>query len=673
MKKSLKIGLGLIGALISFFIAAAALLVALVDPNDYKAEIAQAVKENTGRELVFEGDIDFNFFPWLGLKVGPITLGNASGFSPKEMIRINKAEASIKILPLLSGNVAIGVVVLDGFTANLAINKQGVSNWDDLTKADGTAKTAKSAPATAQQSGGSKLKSLAVEGVEITNASVIYEDHKAGTQSSLTDLNLTIGPVADKLVTPFELYFDLKLDNPKVETRPKVTGFAEFDKAAGTFRITELAVTALNIAITGDFFAKSDKDVLNYSGELKLAEMSVKELMKQLSLAPMETADPKALTKASALIKINGTADTVSLENLTAKLDDTTIIGTGTIQHFSQPASTVTLNIDTIDVDRYMAPVKEGESSPAEKATPASKDSAQEPTMTSLRDLNLKAKLTIGKVKAMNMHVSDIFCNLVAKNGIITIKPFSAKLYDGSLTAHSTLNVKGKIASWKEAADLKGVQAGPLLKDLTGKAHLLGTTTAKYALTGSGLTPANIKKSVSGTASFAFTDGAINGINIAKMIRDALNVIKGKSTKSDEPAKTDFAELLGSAVLKNGHITNNDLSMKSPLLRLAGKGWADLPQNNVDYLATVTVVGSLKGQKGASLNELSGIPLPIKITGSLDSPGFALDGKAMAEALLKGKFEKGKKDLKKNLKGKIFGKEKSGGKKSPASLLKGLF
>ena len=112
MKKTLKIALIAAGALIALFILAAVILVATVDPNEYKAEIAKAVKDSTGRELIFEGDMGFRFFPWLGLKVGPIALGNAPGFSPDEMLRIEKAEAAVRILPLLSGQVAIGVVKL---------------------------------------------------------------------------------------------------------------------------------------------------------------------------------------------------------------------------------------------------------------------------------------------------------------------------------------------------------------------------------------------------------------------------------------------------------------------------------------------------------------------------------------------------------------------------------
>ena len=681
MNKTLKTGLIIVGALAALFAAAAIILAVTFDPNDYKKEIAKAVKESTGRELVFEGDISLNFFPWLGLEVGPVALDNAKGFQPKEMVRVNKAMASIRVLPLLAGDVMIGQVVLDGFTLNLAVDKRGGSNWADLSGGEaeeGEPKTSSGAKEGAAK-GSSAPETLSVEGVKITNAQVNYVNAQNGQMASVTDLNLTIGEVGDKLTTPFELTFGLKL-NDKIETKPTLTGFATFNQAQGTLELGDLALALLNMRWTGFFYAKSDDDKLNYSGEFKLASMSPKELMTQIGETPPVTADPKALTRAEADIKVNGTGDSVSLEDLTVKLDATTLKGTGSVANFAKPAITVQANVDDLDVDRYLAPKAEGGAANAEPAakTESAASPAEEPNLSALRDLDLTAKLTVGKLKAMNLRIADILLEARAKDGILTVKPFEAKLYEGTLSGHSVLDATDKIAAWKEQAELKDVQAGPLLKDLTGKDHVLGTAVAKYDVIGEGLTPDNIKKTLTGTASFAFTDGAINGVNVAKMLRDAWARLKGKPVSADEPVKTDFAELLGSAVMKKGYITNNDLLMKSPLLRLTGKGWADLPKNGVDYLATVTVVGTLKGQDGASMEELKGVPLPIRVKGALDKPEIGLDPKALAEALFKGSFKKGTKDLEKNLKKSILGTTKSSTttdgtqEQKPGGLLRGL-
>lgn len=682
MNKALKITLIVVGALTALFITAAIILVLTVDPNEYKTEIAQAVKTETGRDLNFEGDISFNLFPWLGLKVGPIALGNAHGFSPSEMLRINKAEASIQIMPLLSGEVAIGIVVLDGFTLNLAKNKKGETNWDDLTKSKEGQAEAATPDTPTKDDRHDKVDALSIEGIEITNANVLFDDQQTGKKSSLNNLNLEIGEVGDKTRFPFKLTFDLKLDDPKIDTRPELAGFAEFDQNAGTFNISEMELNALGMKITGLFYAKTKNSKFDFSGELNLAELSLRKMMTEIGLEPPVTADPKVLDRVSADIKFNGTASSASLEKLIVKLDDTTIEGTGSVNNFDKPVIGFVVNVDGIDVDRYLPPATEKTEATAKPAEPSADGSpAQEPDLKALKELDLTGKLTIGKVKAMNLTVTDILLEVQSKNGVLSTKPFSAKLYEGSLNGWGLLDTNPKIATWKENATLKGVQAGPLLKDLTGKDQIQGVTVIKYDLNGYGLTPDNIKKSLTGTASFAFTDGAISGVNVAKMLRDTFNTLKGKPTSPDETEKTDFAELLGSAVMEDGHITNNDLLMKSPLLRVTGKGWANLPKDSVDYTAIVTVVGTLKGQDGSSIEELSGLPLPINVKGDLQSPSISLDGKAMAEALFKGTFKQGTKGLEDKLRKGILGEgtgdagssESTDTKKKPGSILKGLF
>lgn len=662
MGKAIKILLIIAGVLLALFVAAAAILVATVDPNDYKEEIAQAVKENTGRELKFEGDMSFNFFPWLGLKVGPMALGNAAGFSPDEMVRINKAQASIQIMPLFTGEVKVGKVVLDGLTANLAKNRKGITNWDDLVKPAEPAKKNKAAKLVKQKSDGDKqLESLSVEGVEITNANILFDDQQAGKKTTVNNLNLMVGEIGSGERFPFELSFDLKLDDPKIDTRPVLSGFGTLDQDAGTFDIDELKLAALNLELTGKLFAKF-KDAVSYSGELALAEMSVKKLMMELGMEPLETADPKAMQAVSADLRLNGTDTSVTLESLTVKLDDTTVTADGSVTNFDKPAIRIVLNVDDIDADRYMPPKAEGESEKAAESTaPATEEPAQEPDLSALKELDLGAKLTMGKLKVMNLIITEILAEITAKNGVLAAKPVSLKLYEGTYTAEGKLDANPRLATWSEKGQLSEVKAGPLLKDLTGKAHLEGTGVVKYNLHGFGLTPDNIKRSVTGTASFAFLDGAINGINVAKMIRDGWNKLKGKPAGPKEPEKTDFAELLGSATLHEGHIVNKDLLMKSPLLRLIGEGWANLPGNNIDYLATATVVGTLKGQDGESMEDLKGLALPVRIKGDLDQPDISLDMAAMAKALFGDSIKKGTKAIEDSLRKTILGGESKPG------------
>jgi AsmA protein len=87
--------------------------------------------------------------------------------------------------------------------------------------------------------------------------------------------------------------------------------------------------------------------------------------------------------------------------------------------------------------------------------------------------------------------------------------------------------------------------------------------------------------------------------------------------------KTDFAELSGSFTIKNGLVSNDDLKMLSPLLRVSGKGTADMPPRTVNYRVEPKAVSSLSGQGGVA--DKAGITVPIIVEGSWDNPSFRPD------------------------------------------------
>jgi AsmA protein len=202
-------------------------------------------------------------------------------------------------------------------------------------------------------------------------------------------------------------------------------------------------------------------------------------------------------------------------------------------------------------------------------------------------------------------------------------------------------------------------------------------------LTARGTAPDAIKRTLNGNIAFQFLNGAINGVNIGKMIRDARAKLQGGATPGgDEPAKTDFAEITGTAPVKDGLVSNQDLSAKSPLLRVEGKGTASLPKETVDYRATVTLVATSQGQGGKELDDLTGVPIPLKVTGTFANPSYGLDTEGLVKALAESKA----KDLLDKQKGKVTDKVKDqvkdklggsvdkilGGDKKGGGLLKGI-
>tara|TARA_B100000676_G_scaffold64157_1_gene63619 strand:+ start:1051 stop:1953 length:903 start_codon:yes stop_codon:yes gene_type:complete len=194
--------------------AAIVLIPMLVDPNDYKAGIADATKAQTGRELKNEGDLKMTVFPILGVEVGPLSLSNAEGFSAPVFLKSERTQVRVNVLPLLTEQrIEADTIEIYGLHVNLEQNKSGATNWDDRTKGSGKASgdvgsSSGNAPAVA----GFALGGLNVKGAQITWK-------QPGPQVMLTNVDLQTGAV--ELGKPIEVSggLDIALSNPAAKGR----------------------------------------------------------------------------------------------------------------------------------------------------------------------------------------------------------------------------------------------------------------------------------------------------------------------------------------------------------------------------------------------------------------------------------------------------------------------
>ena len=99
------------------FIAVAIMVVVIVmlavalpvmfDPNDYREDIEIAVTESTGLEFSVDGEITWSVFPWVGMRAGPLILGNAEGYQEAYLARIQSIDVRVRLVPLLSGQIDV--------------------------------------------------------------------------------------------------------------------------------------------------------------------------------------------------------------------------------------------------------------------------------------------------------------------------------------------------------------------------------------------------------------------------------------------------------------------------------------------------------------------------------------------------------------------------------------
>ena len=340
--------------------------------------------------------------------------------------------------------------------------------------------------------------------------------------------------------------------------------------------------------------------------------------------------DKYQISNLKAGLKADG--QKLSLNPLIAKVDDSQINANLGISQFNNPAYNFDIKIDKLDADRYLT-----------KGDPKAKSSDTPIDLSVLKKLNATGEAKIGWLKLANVKTENVNLGLKANDGIATLSPFAANLYNGSMSG--TLKVDARATptiAFKQ--NMKGVSVGPLMVDAIKNDMLSGTGTVNVDVTTAGNTVSALKKGLLGNASLNLADGAIKGVDIAGSIRDLkskVNILGKKDASADKSKKTDFSELTATFDIKNGVAHNEDLAMKAPVLRLAkgdSRGDIDIGNEKINYLAKPTIVKSLKGQGGAELDDLSGIAIPVKITGTFADPKYGMDFAAVGSAIAQSKL-----------------------------------
>ena len=130
MNKSLKIFLLVLATIVGLGGLGIWYFAATINPAQLTQLLSSAIKEATGRELKIAGPVSLRIFPSLGITAERVSLSNATWAEKSDMLRVQRLELDIELIPLLSKRVELNTINLSGVDAYLQTNKLGVGNWD---------------------------------------------------------------------------------------------------------------------------------------------------------------------------------------------------------------------------------------------------------------------------------------------------------------------------------------------------------------------------------------------------------------------------------------------------------------------------------------------------------------------------------------------------------------
>ena len=315
-----------------------------------------------------------------------------------------------------------------------------------------------------------------------------------------------------------------------------------------------------------------------------------------------------------------------------------------------RPAITARLDVDTLDLNPYMPP----QAAPSQAATPSGQGSSQEAgsgggqgtasaagwseepiDASALGMLDADLSFSANQLLVQKIKVGRSAVRVQLADSRLSVDLSELNLYGGQGKGLVSLDARKPVLAVEKQFTLVGVQAFPLLSDAAEFDRLEGTADFSMAMTTRGRSQMDMVKALNGQGAFTFLDGAIVGINLAQMVRNVTTAF----TASGERQKTDFAELSGTFTVKNGLLSNNDLSLIAPLVRVGGAGTTDMPTRTINYRIEPRAVASIQGQGGAS--DLAGVTVPIIVEGTWDKPSYRPD----LAALITGGAGKAIKDI----------------------------
>ncbi|MCD6224830.1 MAG: AsmA family protein [Deltaproteobacteria bacterium] len=633
MKRLIKWCLIVCLSIIVLIIAALLVVPHFINIQHYKPVIEKKVAEATGRSFTIGEDLSLSLFPVAGISFSDLHLGNPKGFKQKDFVVIESFEARVDMMKLILSffkDIRITRFIVKG-PKIILIQKKGLSNWE------GIGKSREDAPSKPEpESNGKKsefnipVDSFNVDEFSISGGSIIFIDETRGKKKEISDLTLRIDDLS--LDHPIQINFSAKLDGQPVSLKGSMgPPGEEFLKGKIPFNISVMAANQLDIKINGfvvDPAAAPEAEI-----KLRVAPFSPRKLCKQLELdfppdsSYMDTSDPEVLNLAALTVNLKGDEHSISVSNGLLEIDDSTLKFSADAEEFSKPNLNFNLELDQIDLDRYLPPEQEKpatkkEVGQEEKQIKAVAATDSKPDYTPLRKLILKGRIKIGKIKICNAKIKDFDLLISGENGIFKINPLTLNLYQGDVTTVGLVDVKNDIIKSSLTLDVKNLDTGGLLADTSGKDFLEGTLNTTLNLKIRGYNPGEIKKSLNGSGELDLTNVAIKGIDLTAMVKNTKSAFT-KIMDGKEESITKFGKIFSSFTIVDGIVNISDTGFISHDIRLTAMGRADLVKELLDLRLEPFLVekenDDKKERKGSEYL------IPVLITGNFSSPEFRPD------------------------------------------------
>jgi AsmA protein len=585
--------LWILGGLIALGLIAMLLLPMLIDEQALIDLAQEQVRTNSGGELIVGGEAELSFFPRFGIRLEDTSLNlpAQSEFDQSITASIQTLDVGLALLPLLSGNVDVGTILISGVKAEItepqalppAPEPQPIMSDREWEKRGELIRQTKAREKQRQLNEQQGITGVAIiaEALQIEDISVIMRTRDGKLANEIAVEDLTLSGV------------NTRNDPMSLEGHLRVLG-------DGSAAPLELDLNGF-IRLASDFTAIQLENLqTNIEGALTHPVSS--SLSGKFVMSPAK-AD-FTLTAVLPGGDVNGALTWAALESPEIKLDLTTArLDTGQLQ----PAPAPVGGSNRPDPQPTANTQKRGES----VAVPL--------PVGPLRDLDLELRINADALIAAGQTITDAQVSMRVRDGVAEIDYLRGVLHQGQLDTRIALNARRPVVEAEVKGGLKGVNMNSLLASLGNADAASGRIEMGWDFETEGATSDDLVASMDGDLNVAGQDLVLEKVSVQALICSAVAVVNKIPPIAGLPTNTPITDLSLSVDFDEGVGDIEKLRFATPGVVMKGEG--DISLSTLDFGFR------LEGQVNNEIMEVSplcvidqryaGVDWPVDCQGSL--------------------------------------------------------
>ena len=643
MKLILKIAV----VMLVLFLGSYIFLNKFISPEFIKEKVSKTVSQKIHRDVVIGGNLSWSLFPRIKISIHDVKLGNPANFQGSHpfFLEVSKLDLGLDPFKLIRKKIEVNYLAVDGLSVFLFVNNKGQNSWN-LSMSNEKPSLNKNREQEISSDSKEALLNLNIGSFVLNNVNVSYEDKIKNKKIDLKKLHVNTSGVKANIPFKFissgvveldkdkNVQFDLssnvlfasdgskiQLDHFSSKSKIQMPGMLPavlseqgeiiVDIEKKYFWIQDLQ-GQFDAAMVKGFLEGSFQDINSpsISGSLILLPVDPKRLLQVFKQTVPVFQNSNALNRFSAEFQFHVTPNVLMMNDMKVKLDDSTVLGSVGITDLKNKTFQFDLNLDQVDMNRYVLKSAAATGNVSQAATSSNKNLSDNEIKipTILQQLSGFGSLNVDAIQIQKMPIHGLSINLSAKQGVYMINPLKMKFaqgnYIGRLQFNSltpTFNLKGTFL---------GIDAQTLMASLkpVTRVQISGKADVTENLTTQGKSKLALLKNLNGNVLFVFQKGVLQGIDLPYYVALGKSLILNQTTTSElNTHQTEFGTFSGSFELSQGIANNQDFLLQGPHLQGKGGGTVDLVNQKIDFQLSVTLNGS------------SARPLPLIISGPFDS------------------------------------------------------